>query len=61
MGDIPAPAISTEAVYKTENMFETEIPKDANLLKRSRSTVHYIIHFVISVTSVLPSCILATF
>ena len=61
MGDIPAPAISTEAVYKTEDMFETESPKDANLLKRSRSTVHYKIHFVISVTSVLPSCILVTF
>ena len=30
-----APAISTEAVYKTADMFETESPKAANLLKRS--------------------------
>ena len=35
MGDTPAPAISTEAVYKTADMFETESPKAANLLKRS--------------------------
>ena len=35
MGDTLAPAISTEAVYKTADMFETESPKAANLLKRS--------------------------
>ena len=35
MGDTPAPAISTEAVYKTADMFESESPKAANLLKRS--------------------------
>ena len=35
MGDTPAPAISTEAVYKTADMFETESPKAANLLRRS--------------------------
>ena len=42
MGDTPAPAISTEAVYKTADMFETESPKAANLLKRS-SYVHDLI------------------
>ena len=35
MGDTPAPATSIEAVYKTADMFETESPKAANLLKRS--------------------------
>ena len=35
MDDTSAPAISTEAVYKTTDMFETERPKAANLLKRS--------------------------
>ena len=35
MGDTPAPAISTEAMYKTADMFETDSPKAANLLKRS--------------------------
>ena len=35
MGDTPAPAISTEAMYKTADMFETDNPKAANLLKRS--------------------------
>lgn len=35
MGDTPAPAISIEAVYKTADMFETDSPKAANLLKRS--------------------------
>ena len=35
MGDTPAPAISTEAVYNTTHKFETEIRKAANLLKRS--------------------------
>ena len=35
MGDTPAPAISTEAVYKTADMFEADSPKAANLLKRS--------------------------
>ena len=35
MGDTPAPAISTEAVYKAADMFESESPKAANLLKRS--------------------------
>ncbi|XP_068737311.1 uncharacterized protein [Montipora capricornis] len=35
MGDSPAPAISSEAVYKTADMFEIESSKAANLLKRS--------------------------
>ena len=35
MGDTPAPAISTEAVYKTAELFERDSPKAANLLKRS--------------------------
>ena len=35
MGDTPAPAISTEAMYKTADMFETDSPKVANLLKKS--------------------------
>ena len=35
MGNTPASAISTEAVYKTADMFETESPKAANLLKIS--------------------------
>ena len=35
MGDTPATAISTEAVYKTADMFQTDSPKAANLLKRS--------------------------
>ena len=35
MGDTPAPAISTEAIYKTAGIFESDIPKAANLLKRS--------------------------
>lgn len=35
MGDTPAPAISTEAVYKTAEMFESDSPKAANLLKKS--------------------------
>ena len=35
MGDTPAPAINTEAVYKTADMFEADSPKAANLLKRS--------------------------
>ena len=35
MGDTPAPAISTEAMYKTADMFETDSPKAANFLKRS--------------------------
>lgn len=35
IGDTPAPAISAEAVYKTADMFETQSPKAANLLKRS--------------------------
>ena len=35
MGDTPAPSISTEAVYKTADMFQTESPKAANLLERS--------------------------
>ena len=34
MGDTPAPAISTEAVYKTADLFENESPEAANLLKR---------------------------
>ena len=35
MGDTPAPAISTEAVYKTADLFENDSPQAANLLKRS--------------------------
>ena len=35
MSDTPAPAISTEAVYRTADMFKTESPKAANLLRRS--------------------------
>ena len=35
MGDTPAPAISTEAVYKTADMFKTDSPKAADLLKSS--------------------------
>ena len=35
MGDTPAPAISTEAVYKTADRFEKESPEAANLLKKS--------------------------
>ena len=35
MGDTPAPAIITEAIYKTADMFESDSPKAANLLKRS--------------------------
>ena len=35
MGDTPAPAISTEAIYMTANMFESDGPKAAKLLKRS--------------------------
>lgn len=35
MGDTPAPAISTEAVYKTADLFESDSSKAANLLKRS--------------------------
>jgi len=33
--DILAPAISTEAIYKTADMFESDSPKSANLLKTS--------------------------
>jgi len=35
MGDTPAPAISTEAVYKTADLFESDSPLAASLLKRS--------------------------
>ena len=35
MADTPAPAISTEAIYQTADMFESDSPKAANLLKRS--------------------------
>ena len=35
MADTPAPAISTEAIYKTADMFESDSPKADNLLKRS--------------------------
>ena len=35
MGDILAPAISTDAIYKTAYMFESDSPKVANLLKTS--------------------------
>ena len=35
MGDTTAPAFSTEAVYKTADMFETDSPKAAKFLKWS--------------------------
>ena len=35
MGDTPAPAISTEAVYKTADLFKDQSPQAANLLKKS--------------------------
>ena len=35
MGDTPAPAISTEAVYKTAELFQNDCPRAADLLKRS--------------------------
>ena len=35
MGDTPAPAISTEAIYKTADRFEKESPEAAKLLKKS--------------------------
>ena len=35
MGDSPAPAISTEAVYKTATLFEDESPEAAELLRKS--------------------------
>lgn len=35
MGDTPAPAISTEAIYKTADRFEEESPRAAKLLKKS--------------------------
>ena len=35
MGDSPAPAISTEAVYKTANLFKDESPEAAEMLKKS--------------------------
>ena len=35
MGNSPVPAISTEAVHKTANLFEEESPKAAELLRRS--------------------------
>ena len=35
MGDSPAPAISTEAVYKTANLFQEESPETAEMLKRT--------------------------
>ena len=35
MADTPAPAISTKAIYQTADMFESDSPKAANLLKRS--------------------------
>ena len=51
-GDTPAPAISTEAVYKTADMFETDSPKASNLLKRS-SYVDDLIHSQPSTPEVL--------
>ena len=43
MGDTPAPAISTEAMYKTAGMFETDSPKVSNLLRSSsRSRSNYV-------------------
>ena len=35
MGDSPAPAIRTEAVYKTATLFEDESPEAAELLRKS--------------------------
>jgi hypothetical protein len=35
MGDTPAPAISSEAMYKTAEMFQEDSPSAANLLKHS--------------------------
>ena len=35
MGDSPAPAISTEAIYKTASLFEDESPEAAELLRKS--------------------------
>lgn len=35
MGDTPAPAISTEAMYKTVELFQEDSPSAANLLKHS--------------------------
>ena len=35
MGDSPAPAISTEAVYQTATLFEDESPEAAELLRKS--------------------------
>ena len=35
MGDKPAPAISTEAVYKTAELFREDSPQAADLLKNS--------------------------
>ena len=35
MGDTPAPAISSEAIYQTANKFETDSPRAAQLLKVS--------------------------
>ena len=35
MGDTPAPAISTEAVYKTAELYREDSPQAANLLKHS--------------------------
>ena len=35
MGDSPAPAISTEAVYQTAALFEDESPEAAELLRKS--------------------------
>ena len=35
MGDTPAPAVATEALYKTTKRFKEESPEAAELLKRS--------------------------
>jgi hypothetical protein len=35
MGDSPAPAISTEAVYKTANLFKDESLEASEMLKKS--------------------------
>ena len=39
MGDTPAPAISTEAIYKMADRFEKDSPEAAKLLKKSRCYV----------------------
>ena len=44
MGDTPAPAISTEAIYMTANILESDGPKAAKLLKRSSYVDDFILN-----------------